>query len=65
MRAAFVFQRGARRDANGMLKDMQKEGELPEDDSKRAQKKVQDLHDQYIEKVDEAIAAKEEEILHI
>jgi ribosome recycling factor len=57
--------RGGRRDAISMLKDMQKSGELPEDDSKRAQKKIQDLHDVYIEKVDAVIAAKEEEILHI
>jgi len=57
--------RGARRDAIGMLKEMEKDGELPKDDSKRAQKKTQDLHDGYIEKVDKAIAVKEEEILHI
>jgi len=57
--------RSARRDANSMLKDMQKDGELPKDESTRAQKKTQELHDAYIEKVDAVITAKEEEILHI
>lgn len=57
--------RHARRDAIAMLKDMQKDGELPEDDSKRAQKKVQDSHDQYVHKIDEFVASKEEEILRI
>ncbi len=57
--------RGARRDANAMLKDMQKDGELPEDDSKRAQKKVQDLHDDAVKSIDEFVQAKEEEILRI
>ena len=57
--------RHARRDAIAMLRDMQKDGELPEDDSKRAQKKVQDSHDEYVRKIDEFVGSKEEEILHI
>ncbi len=57
--------RHARRDAIAMLKDMQKDGELPEDDSKRAQKKVQDSHDEYVRKIDEFVGSKEQEILHI
>lgn len=57
--------RHARRDAIAMLKDMRKDGELPEDDSKRAQKKVQDSHDEYVRKIDEFVGAKEEEILHV
>jgi len=57
--------RGARRDANAMLKDMQKDGDLPEDDSKRGQKKVQDLHDDVVKRIEEFVHAKEEEILRI
>jgi ribosome recycling factor len=57
--------RHARRDAIAMLKDMRKDGELPEDDSKRAQKKVQDSHDEYVRKIDEFVGAKEEEVLHV
>jgi ribosome recycling factor len=57
--------RHARRDAIAMLKDMRKDGELPEDDSKRAQKKVQDSHDEYVRKIDEFVGAKEGEILHV
>ncbi len=57
--------RGARRDANSMLKDMQKDGQLPEDDSKRCQKKVQDLHDDVVKRIDQFVQVKEEEILRI
>ena len=57
--------RHARRDAISMLKEMQKDGELPEDDSKRAQKKAQDSHDECVKKIDEFVISKEQEILHI
>jgi ribosome recycling factor len=57
--------RGSRRDAIAALKDLEKDGDLSKDDSRRAQKKVQDLTDNYIRKIDELIEAKEEEILRI
>jgi len=57
--------RGARRDANALLKEMQKDGELPEDDSKRAQKQIQDLHDRVVKQIEGSVTAKEEEVLHI
>lgn len=58
-----VAVRGARRDANEMLKEFKKEGELSEDDMFRGQDEVQKLTDLYVKKVDEAVAAKEKEIM--
>ncbi len=57
--------RSARRDAIALLKDLEKDGELTKDDSRRAQKKVQDLTDEFSKRTDEAVEAKEEEILRI
>jgi len=62
---ARIAVRNARRDANDMLKELQKEGDLSEDDAKRAMDKVQGETDTAIKKVDEMIAKKEKEILEI
>ena len=58
-----VAVRAARRDANEMLKELKKEGEISEDDSFRAQDDVQKLTDDYVKKVDEAMAEKEKEVM--
>ena len=60
-----VSVRNARRDANEMLKDAQKEGEIPEDDAKRGQDQVQVLTDEFVKKVDELLKEKEEEIMEV
>jgi ribosome recycling factor len=60
-----VSIRNARRDANEMLKDGEKEGEIPEDDGKKAQKHVQELTDEFIRKVDEVLKRKEAEIMEV
>lgn len=57
--------RSSRRDAIALLKDLEKDGDLAEDDSHRAQKKVQDLTDDYVKRIDEAVESKEQEILSI
>lgn len=62
---ARVAVRAARRDGNDLLKDAEKEKEISEDDSKLGQKKIQELTNQYIAKVDEISANKEKEILEI
>jgi ribosome recycling factor len=62
---ARIAVRNARRDANDMLKELQKEGDLSEDDAKRAMEKVQTETDSAIKKVDDIIAKKEKEILEI
>jgi len=61
---ARVSIRNSRRDANDELKKMQKEG-LSEDEAKMAEDNIQKLTDEYIEKVDNIVQAKEEDIMTI
>ncbi len=58
-----VAIRNIRRDANEEIKKLEKEKLLSEDDAKKAQKEVQNLTDEYIKKIDEALEKKEKEIL--
>lgn len=62
---AKVAIRNARRDANEMLKGLQKDGEIPEDDAKKGLDLVQVETDNFVKKIDEIFAAKEKEILEI
>lgn len=62
---AKVAIRNARRDANEMLKEATKEGEISEDDEKRGLKLIQDLTDEYVKKIDELLAKKEAEIMEV
>ncbi len=57
--------RDARRSALSLLRDLEGEGGLSSDDKRRAEKKIQDLTDQHITRVDEVLAAKEKEILEV
>ena len=56
--------RNARRDAIDALKKSVKEG-LAEDMEKDAEAEVQKVHDKYIKRVDEIVAAKEKEIMTV
>jgi ribosome recycling factor len=60
-----VAIRNVRRDANDMLKELQKGHEISEDEQKRAQDEVQKLTDKYIKNVDEVSAAKEAEVMEV
>ena len=60
-----VIIRNIRRDANDAIKKGKKDGELTEDDVKNAEKKVQDLTDNYIKEVDACSAKKEKEVMAI
>jgi ribosome recycling factor len=60
-----VLIRNIRRDANDAIKKGKKDGDLTEDDVKNAEKKVQDLTDNYIKEVDACSAKKEKEIMAI
>lgn len=55
--------RNQRRDMNDMLKSIQKDGDITEDELKKALTKVQDLTDEYSKKIDEVVAEKEKEIM--
>ncbi|MDA3918548.1 MAG: ribosome recycling factor [Deltaproteobacteria bacterium] len=60
-----VAVRNIRRDSNEMLKDLQKDGDISEDDSFKAQKLVQESTDSFIEKLDKIFVDKEKEILEV
>jgi ribosome recycling factor len=60
-----VAVRHIRRDALDMLKKEQKEGSITEDGLKSAEKEVQNLHDQYIKKIDDQMTSKEAELLKV
>lgn len=58
-----VALRNQRRDANDMLKALEKDKEISEDDMHRGLTKVQEVTDDFVKKVDETVTKKEKEIL--
>lgn len=60
-----VAIRNVRRDANEQVKELEREGECPEDECHRTQDEVQKLTDKYIEAIDHALQAKEKEIMEV
>ena len=57
--------RQVRRDVNDRLKRMLKDKEISEDDEKRALKEVQGLTDEHVNKVDEIVKNKEQELMTV
>ncbi len=57
--------RNIRRDANSDFKDLLKEKEITEDECRNAEEEIQKLTNKYIAKVDEALAAKEKELMEV
>lgn len=62
---ARISVRSARRDANDMLKSLQKDGDITEDELHRFLASVQDSTDKAIATVDKILAEKEQEILEV
>jgi ribosome recycling factor len=60
-----VGVRNHRRDANEMLKQMNKDKQIGDDDLRAAETKVQGLTTDHIERIDKALAAKEAEIMEV
>jgi len=60
-----VEVRNHRRDANAMLKDLEKEKEISQDELKSGQDRVQEFTDGYIKKVDSMLSEKEKEIMEV
>ena len=60
-----VAMRTHRRDAKEMIESLVDGGDVAEDDGEKGMKKMQDVVDKYIAKVDEIIAKKEAEILEV
>lgn len=62
---AKVQIRGFRRDANEELKKLQKDTKLTEDELRKAEQDTQKLTDNYVQKIDDVIKKKEQEILEV
>jgi ribosome recycling factor len=60
-----VSVRNHRRDAIDLLKSLQKDKEITEDDLHRAQEKAQEITKMYIERIDQVLKAKEDEIMEV
>jgi ribosome recycling factor len=60
-----VSVRNHRRDAIDLLKSLQKDKEITEDDLRRAQEKAQEITKMHIERIDQILKAKEDEIMEV
>ena len=60
-----VAMRNIRREGMDYVKNLKKKSEITEDEQKKAERDLQDLLDKYIKKVDDALAAKEKELMAI
>jgi ribosome recycling factor len=62
---ARVAVRNVRRDGNELLKKAEKDHKITEDEHRKLHADVQKLTDEHIKKVDDALAAKEKEIMQV
>lgn len=62
---ARVAVRSVRRDGMDQLKKLEKAKELSEDEARRVADEVQTLTDEFVEKVDQALAVKEKDLSHV
>jgi len=62
---AKVAMRNIRRDGMDYVKKLKKNGDITEDEQKKAEKDLQDLLDKMIKKADAALAAKEKELMSL
>jgi ribosome recycling factor len=62
---ARVAIRNIRRDANGDFKDLLKEKEITEDESRRGEDQIQKITDKYVGEVDALLAQKETDLMEI
>lgn len=60
-----VAVRNIRRDANSDFKDLLKEKEITEDESRNAEETIQKLTDTYIARIEEVLATKEKELMEV
>ncbi|WP_218354802.1 ribosome recycling factor [Alteromonas lipotrueiana] len=62
---ARVGIRNVRRDANSDVKELLKEKEISEDESRAAEENIQSLTNDFIKKVDETLVVKEKELMEV
>jgi ribosome recycling factor len=60
-----VAVRNVRRDEMRDLLELRKEGEISEDDERRAEAELQQLTNSYVKRIDDALADKEAELLEV
>ncbi len=60
-----VAIRNIRREAKEMIEEMEEEGEISEDEARRAQEELQKLTDRFIGEIDALLQRKEAEILEV
>lgn len=60
-----VALRSIRRDANDKIKSLKKDGDLTDDEVKKAEGDIQKITDKYVKEIDTLIEAKEKEIMSI
>jgi ribosome recycling factor len=62
---AKIAVRNIRRDANNSLKGLLKDKEISEDDERRVQDEIQKLTDRFVSEIDQALAAKEVDLMAV
>lgn len=60
-----ISVRHARQEANKSIKQLESEHELSEDEARRQLDKVQQITDEYIARIDDMMAKKEEEVMEV
>lgn len=60
-----VALRSIRKDANDKIKTLKKDGELSEDELKKAEEEVQKITDNFVKEIDKIVADKEKEIMSV
>jgi ribosome recycling factor len=60
-----IVLRNIRRDSNEALKKAEKDKDISEDESRKAQEHVQEITNKYIELIDEMTKKKEEEVMEV
>jgi ribosome recycling factor len=58
-----VSMRNHRREANERVKKLQKDKQIPEDEARSTQERIQKITDEYIEKLDKVLKSKEDELM--
>ena len=60
-----VAVRNIRRDANSDVKELLKEKEITEDEERAAEEQIQKITDKYVKQIDEALKAKEQDLMEV
>ena len=57
--------RSSRRDSQDFIRKVEKDGSASQDDCQRSQKKLQEITDSYVKKIDEEVKNKESEVMQV